>query len=142
MFSITKNVKLNWTGPLWLMIVPFVAYHMVPDINRQTKYFFTTLQRFWPTTVVITMLIYGMTLHYVTLGLPGVPYPENSIFLGWQKMAQQIEYIENETEHYTGLEPLVVGMDKYRVASELAFYRTKNQKDPMDHLENEGVLFT
>lgn len=141
-FSITRSVKLNWTGPLWLMIVPFVAYYMIPDINRQTKRFFTTLQRFWPTTVVITILIYGMTLHYVVLGLPGVPYPENSIFLGWQKMAQQIEYIENEVEHYTGLEPLVVGMDKYRVASQLAFYRTKNQKDPVDQLENEGVLFT
>ncbi len=141
-FSITRNVKLSWTGPLWLVMVPFVAYYMAPDINRQTKRFFTTLQHFWPATVFITTLIYCMTLHYVVLGLPGVPYPENSMFLGWQKMAQQIEYIENEIEHDTGLEPLVVGMDKYRVASELAFYRTKNQKDPMNQLENEGVLFT
>ncbi|MBW2013783.1 MAG: glycosyltransferase family 39 protein [Deltaproteobacteria bacterium] len=141
-FSITRNVKLSWTGPLWLMIVPFVAYYMVPDINRQTKCFFTALQRFWPATVVITTLIYCLTLHYVVLGLPGVPYPTNSIFLGWQKMAQQIESIENEIEHYTGLEPLVVGMDKYRVASELAFYRTKIEKDPVEQLENEGVLFT
>ena len=141
-FSITRNVKLSWTGPLWLMIVPFVAYYMVPDINRQTHRFFTNLQRFWPTTVIFTLLIYCLTLHYVVLGLPGVPYPENSIFLGWEKMAQQIESIENKIEHYTGLEPLVVGMDKYRVASELAFYRTKNQKDPMDQIENEGVLFT
>ena len=141
-FSITRNVKLSWTGPSWLMIVPFFAYYMVPNINRQTQCFFTTLQRFWPATVVITMLIYCMTLHYVVLGLPGVPYPENSIFLGWEKMAQQIEYIENEIEHYTGLEPLVVGMDKYRVASELAFYRTKIKKDPVEQLENEGVLFT
>ncbi|MGD9244675.1 MAG: glycosyltransferase family 39 protein [Desulfobacterales bacterium] len=141
-FSITRNVKLSWTGPLWLMIVPFVAYYMVPDINRQTKRFFTTLQRFWPTTVVITIVIYCLTLHYVVLGLPGVPYPENSIFLGWEEMAQQIESIENKIEHYTGLEPLVVGMDKYRVASQLAFYRTKIEKDPVEQLENEGVLFT
>jgi dolichol-phosphate mannosyltransferase len=33
-------------------------------------------------------------------------------------------------------------MDKYRVASELAFYRTKIKKNPVEQLENEGVLFT
>lgn len=141
-FSITRNVKFNWTGPLWLTMVPFIAYDMVPNINRQTKCFLTTMQRVWPATIVVMMLIYGMTLHYVAIGLPGVPYPENFPLIGWQTMAQQIESVEDELERRTGLEPFVVGMDKYNIASQLSFYRTKNEKDPVEQLENEGVLFT
>ncbi len=137
-FSIARNVKLSWTGPLWLMIVPLMAYSMKPEAGRQTKGFLAALQRAWPATIVITMLIFGMTLHYVVLGLPGIPHPENFI-PDWQKIARHIEDIEKEIENKTGLEPLVVGMDKYRTASQLAFYRTKIKKN---QLENDGVLFT
>ena len=140
-FSIAKNVKLNWTGPLWLMMVPFVACHMLPNINLQTRRFFAFIQRFWPSTIVTAMLIYGMILYYVVLGIPGLPYPENSSFWGWEDMALQIEQIENALEFRTGTEPLVVGLDKYKIASELAFYRTKTERNPGEQ-RNEGVLFT
>jgi dolichol-phosphate mannosyltransferase len=71
------------------------------------------------------MLLYGATLHYFSIGLPGIPYPKNLSYLGWDDLAHQIEHVENEVEHLTGRVPLVVGLDRYKTASGLAFYRTK-----------------
>lgn len=143
LFSITKRVQYDWTGPVWLAILPFIAYDMVANINKKTSRFLKTIQCVWPATIVFLMLFYGIILHYVTLGLPGVPYPENAPLVGWrQTMAKQIESIETELELRTGLEPFVVGMDKYKIASELSFYRSEDKEDSIEYSENEGVLFT
>lgn len=141
-FSLFRSVKLNWTGPLWLAILPFVAYYMVPQMHIQAGRLLGFLQRAWPATIVTLMLFYGVSLHYLGLGLPGVPYPENFSLLGWRDLGQRIEQIEDEIEHSTGLEPLVVGMDPYKTASGLAFYRTQALQDLNDWPENEGVLET
>lgn len=141
-FSLFRSVKLNWTGPLWLVILPFVAYYMVPQTHIHARRLLSFVQRLWPATVVALMLLYGVTLHYLDLGLPGVPYPMDFSLLGWRDLGERIEQIEDEIEHATGLEPLVVGMDKYKTASGLAFYRTQALEDLNDRRENEAVLET
>ena len=63
--------------------------------------------------------------------------------LGWRDFGRQIEEIENQFEYRTGKEPLVIGMDKYKIASGLAFYRTRaDEKHPRLRLTKEGVLYT
>ena len=63
-------------------------------------------------------------LHYLALGLPGVGYNNHIelIPVGWQDLSRQIWSTAATVGTETGVEPLIVGMDRYAIASELAFY--------------------
>ena len=116
---------MNWTGPLWLAAVPFVAQYLSRLKTSSPAPRFAFLIKAWPATIVVVLLLYGATLHYLTLGFPGIPYPKNFLLLGWSDLASQIERIEDGIEGAGGAEPLVVGMDKMQIASGLAFYRNR-----------------
>jgi dolichol-phosphate mannosyltransferase len=141
-FSLTRQIKLSWTGPLWLVLVPFIAYQMVPGVFQDSRRLLRSVQKAWPATIVVMMLLYGAALHYLTLGLPGIPYPQNLSFMGWDDLGRQVERIENEVERQTGKEPLVVGVDLYKTASGLAFYRTRAHMLTDDRDTSEGISGT
>jgi dolichol-phosphate mannosyltransferase len=121
LFSLTKSVKLNWTGPLWLALIPFMARYMVTSESAGRWHDF--LRRAWPVTITALLLFYGIVLQYFTLGLPGIPYFMNMPAVGRRDLGRQVEQLEDEIEARFGVEPLVVGMDRYETASLLAFYR-------------------
>lgn len=140
-FSLARQTKLSWTGPLWLVLLPFIAYQMVPGNFPDSRRILRSVQRAWPATIVLMMLLYGTALHYFTIGLPGLPYPQNLSLLGWNDLGRQIEHIEDEVERQTGREPVVVGLDLYKTASGLAFYRTQTLA-LTGNIDNEGVQKT
>ena len=123
-YSLFHSVKLNWTGPLWLAVLPAVAANILGAASAAPR-LDAVLRRVWVPTVAITLIVYGFGLDYLVLGLPGVGYFSNigSLPIGWEKLGRQAEQIEDHVARETGQEPLVVGMDQYFVASQLAFYR-------------------
>ncbi len=121
-FSLTKEVKLNWTGPLWLSILPFMACTMLSQPSRKTW----LVTKMWPKTLVTLVLCYGALLHYCAIGLPGLSYGNGDFLFGWDDLARQIEQEVDEIAAQAGERPLVAGMDRYKIASGLAFYRNKN----------------
>lgn len=128
-FSLTKEVKLNWTGPLWLALIPYMALTMRELGSRLPADGFIRWQRqLWPVIAVLFMLVYAAGLHYITLGLPGVPLVRGPFLEGWPQLARQVDKIVERFEEETGERPLVVGMDFYQIASSLAFYRTCNAR--------------
>lgn len=137
-FSLFREVELNWSGPAWLALVPLMAHQVVCGFTRSRAV--ALLRKAWVPTAVALFLLFGVTLHYATLGLPLLGYPQGAPVLGWSDLARQVEEIEDGLEATTGYEPLVLGMDKHRIASELAFYRTKLAGK--DDKEGEGVAFT
>jgi dolichol-phosphate mannosyltransferase len=142
-FSVFKTVKLNWTGPVWLGMIPLMAYQMRSGAEFQGGGLLRIIQSAWPKTIVTTLLLYGIGFHYLVLGLPGLAYPENFLLLGWRDFGRQIEEVEEQFENRTGEEPLVIGMDRYKIASGLAFYRTMAVEErPGLCLDKEGVLYT
>ena len=80
----------------------------------------------WLATVTVALLIYGAALHYLVLGLPGIsPSMGTSlkaIPIGWKEFGTEIEKIETDLENATGKEPFRVGMDRYFLSSQIAFY--------------------
>jgi len=124
LFSIKHQPKLNWTCPVWLAIMPALAKYSLPG-ESFTRFRRETLwQRLSMPMLVVLAVIYGGVLHYVSIGLPGVPYPKNTVSsVAWREMGDKVEQIENIVEGETGEKPLIVGMDKYFITSELAFYR-------------------
>ena len=122
--SLFRVSKLNWTGPAWLGLVPFLALLVTPGPQSGVPRLLTWCRRAWPPTIVICLLFYGATLQWLGPGLPGVPYPKDTQFVGWREFAHDVEAVAQRFRRETGQEILVVGMDRNRIASELAYYRT------------------
>jgi len=78
----------------------------------------------WMPTILGLLLIYGAGLHYLVLGLPGVGYDKHIevIPVGWRDLSAHILETADAYREKTGIEPLIVGMDRYAIASELSFY--------------------
>jgi dolichol-phosphate mannosyltransferase len=124
-FSLRHEVKFDWTGALWLAAVPILSSAAVSYGERiPVQETGGSGPKGWVTTWVVLLFIYGAAFHYFVLGLPGLGYTSHMelVPVGWRKLGEQLSIIENDVRRKTGTEPLVVGLDRYETASELAFY--------------------
>lgn len=85
-FSSFRNVKLHWTVPVWLGAVPLLAAAIVRARRGLVR-------ALWPPTITAALLIYGAGFHYLSLGFPGVPYAGETLGVGMQDLARQVEHI-------------------------------------------------
>ena len=78
----------------------------------------------WMPTILVMLLIYGAGLHYLVLGIPGVGYDKHIevIPVGWRDLSAHVLETADANRAESGTEPLIVGMDRYAIASELSFY--------------------
>lgn len=112
-FALTHSPKLNWAGPLWLAVLPGVAAWLVAWADPRTGPR-PWISRVAAATFAFLLLGYGAALHQTVAGAPWL-FP-------WRDLATEIEALDRALETETGRDPLLVGMDKYFIASELAFY--------------------
>ena len=122
-FSLRHDVKLDWTGAPWTAALPLIAAGMISTqtpVSRLKAW----IRAAWPPTLVTMLLIYGAGLHYLVLGLPGLGYSQHIELspVAWREFSGQIADTAAQIRTQTGVEPLIVGMDRYAIASELAFY--------------------
>jgi len=136
-FSLFHDVKINWTGPLWLAVVPAIA-QMITAERQPLR---AIGPRAWGATIAVVLLAFGASLHYLALGLPGIPYPKTlrGLPIAWRQFASEAEQIKNQVKSTMGQEPLLVGMDTYYLSSELAFYDGRN-KDSVDNTAGLGIF--
>ena len=125
LLSIFRETKFHWTAPCWLGIMPYMALTVADNLQFDSNKLFGWVLRAWPATIVICLLLYGVFLHYLALGFPGASYPYNYHLLGWNDFGREIEALVDHLEHEKNEKILIVGMDRNRVASGLAFYRAK-----------------
>jgi dolichol-phosphate mannosyltransferase len=123
--SLFRASKLNWTGPCWLGLIPFLALLISQKTEANSPKLLTWSARAWAATVVILMLIYGAGLHYLSIGLPFTKYPQNTHLMGYAGFGAEIETLVTQLEKERHEPILVVAMDRNKIASGLAFYRTK-----------------
>ena len=123
-FSLRHDVKIDWTGAPWLGAVPALAASIVWFGTGGVRGIRAWVHRAWGPTAVIMLLLYAAGLHYLALGLPGVGYSNHLelVPVGWRDLARQINALGDEIRRRTGQEPVIVGMDRYELASQLAFY--------------------
>jgi dolichol-phosphate mannosyltransferase len=122
LFSLRHEVKLDWTGAPWTAALPAMAFVMMnKDLGgRVTRW----IRAAWMPTILGLMLIYGAGLHYLVLGIPGVGYDKHIevIPVGWRDLSAHVLQTADAYRAESGTEPLIVGMDRYAIASELSFY--------------------
>jgi dolichol-phosphate mannosyltransferase len=122
-FSLRHEVKLDWTGAMWTAALPLMASGMVNGAQPVAG-FGRFIRAAWMPTLVTLLLIYGAGLHYLVLGLPGVGYDKHieAIPVGWRDLSAHIAATADTDRRETGRDVLVVGMDRYAIASEISFY--------------------
>jgi dolichol-phosphate mannosyltransferase len=128
-FSLRHEVKLDWTGAPWVAALPVMAAGMIPA-GTKLRGLRGWIRAAWTPTLVTLLLIYGAGLHYLTLGLPGLGYGRHIelVPVGWRDLSRRISEIAAGVRRDTGVDPLIVGMDRYAIASELAFYGAEQTK--------------
>jgi dolichol-phosphate mannosyltransferase len=126
LFSLRHEVKLDWTGAPWIASLPVFAAGIVQPLHRTGR----AIARAWAPTVIAVVLLYGAGLVYLTRGIPGMGYGRHAelVPVGWRELGRDVGAIAAEIARRTGTDPLIVGMDRYAIASELAFYRSDRAK--------------
>jgi dolichol-phosphate mannosyltransferase len=123
-FSLRHDVKIDWTGAPWLGAVPALATSIVWFGTKGVRGIRAWVYSAWGPTAVFMLLLYAVGLHYLALGLPGVRYSSRLelVPVGWRDLGRQINAIADDVRRQTGMEPVIVGMDRYELASQLTFY--------------------
>jgi dolichol-phosphate mannosyltransferase len=123
-FSLRHEAKLDWTGALWTGAVPVLAFGLVSYAEVFRTGMLGKIRSAWTPTVVLLLLTFGALLHYLVLGLPGIAYSSRmeNLPVGWKELGRNIGGVVAELRVAEGVTPLVVGMDRYMLASEIAFY--------------------
>jgi len=143
LFSLRHEVKLDWTGALWTAALPILAVGMVRTLAPPSGVH-AWIRGAWAPTLLTVLLIYGAGLHYLVLGLPGLGYSKHIelIPVGWRDLSRQVGETAAQYRMKSGVDPLIVGMDRYAIASELAFYGAERTQAEVPTSSNhlfEGV---
>jgi dolichol-phosphate mannosyltransferase len=117
--SIFDSQRFHWTGPVWLAMLPTMAW-MIGQTGDSG--IVARLRAAWKPTIALCIFSYALALHYVVLGIPGIPYGMLSERYFWREATNEVEQIVAEVRRQSGQEPIVVGMSKWSVAAPLSFY--------------------
>ena len=130
LYSLLYKPKINWTAPVWLAAIPLLAWEMVPLRGQVEGSFARFIRRSWMPTIIALLLIHGASFYYISLGLPGAgPMTAGRLFGEWRSLANEVEMIKRRVELETGSKPVIVGMDKNFISSELSFYEREGARN-------------
>jgi len=155
-FSLRHQVKLDWTGAPWVAVLPLLSAEMLwPGTASKTAPHTPAgtlshdgrgalrnwVRSSWRLNLGTMMLLYAGGLYYLTQGLPGVGYSAHIELLpvGWRAVADQVVDAAQESRRQTGVDPVIAGLDRYAIASEIAFYG--GQRLPAPPLTTSAHLF-
>ena len=126
-FSLRHDVKLDWTGAPWTAALPLMAFGAEPHGPGSMSRW---LRRAWPVTLICMLLIYGAGFYHLVRGIPGLGVTGHTELLPveWRDFGRQIDGIADTVRARYGDDLLVVGMDRYAIASERAFYSHDRSK--------------
>jgi dolichol-phosphate mannosyltransferase len=128
LFSLRHQVKLDWTGAPLVAALPLLSAAMVSSGGKLGG-LRGWVRAAWGPTLAALLLIYAAGLYYLVLGWPGLGYAAHIEILpvGWRDLSRQILAAAQDSQRRSGEFPVIVGMDRYAIASEIAFQGTRLQ---------------
>ena len=123
-FSLSHRTKMSWTGPIWLALVPVFAAQIAKAPERALWGIHWLRPRLWIPLMALLAVFYGGMMAYMSTGLPLIPYPSRTVKpVAWEEMGKEIDRILDDLEKTEGKEPLLIGIDRHFITSEVSFYR-------------------
>ncbi len=125
-FSLTNRVKLNWTGPLWLAVIPAIASGLVTLTAGPPS----LLRRAWNGNIAVLVILYVAFLTHLSFGIPGLGYAKDMSLMpvGWSEMGRALEARRAAVPPPASGRVLLVGLDRNFIASEAAFYHSRQRE--------------
>jgi dolichol-phosphate mannosyltransferase len=124
--SVMFDVHVDWTAPGYLSLFPLVCSRTMGYLRlsiRQKSFA-------WPWAATLSVVgCVGFNIVcplYLLLIMPSTGRPQ--VFGPYHQLAMLVQHYELQLEQQTHREPLIIGRGKYRLASELAFYRSQMEK--------------
>jgi len=119
-FSLFHEIVVDWLGPAWIAALPFMAYCIVHARDIWAKGLFARLRGAWLPTLLALLIFDCLRFQYFAAGIPGLGYGDHpeDVPVGWRELGRQVHSIAQ----HAASRPLIVGMDRYFLAGELAFY--------------------
>ena len=138
--SLANQTKLNWTGPVWLAVLPWVAHSMIERRSRCSRRVLSPLKGAWAATIAAGVVLIPVGLSWILVGAPGFRGESwYKLPVAWEEFGRAVEALELKVEAETGHEPLIVGVDQYWVASEASFYDVPGV-DSLNEFAGRGVI--
>lgn len=129
-FGVLTATKFHWIVPVWLSLLPMLAATVHAPAQAPPPAPVRALHAAWPPVLLASLILVGAGMHYVALGLPGVPWREHRLgYLGWPEIAAEVDALEQELESRTGQRPIVAGLAKWGIAAALSFHDVDGRRD-------------
>ncbi|NDY94605.1 glycosyltransferase family 39 protein [Wenzhouxiangella limi] len=134
-------IKFHWTLPPWIAMLPLImnalAWPIWPE-RRPVGRLHGLLIRAWSPTVVGLVLAYGLLLHFLTLGLPGLKTTDfGTGYLGWPEIAAELNELEHQVAVAAGKPPLLAAASKWGGAAALAFHHPDGRHN---HITGQNLI--
>ena len=121
--SLFRNTKFNWTAPIWIPLLPFIAASLLRPATASDAARGRRIARHPAGFAVGLLVFFALSLYHLGLGIPGVPYTRGLSGVGWRGLGVRVEAMANERTRPDGSRPYVVGINRDTTPSWLTFYR-------------------
>jgi len=123
--ALENEPRYNWTGPLWITLLPMLAWLVVNAKEIRWRWIGFILNKFTAPLLFLLIGVYALLLHFISIGLPGTPFPGSAArLLGWPEVSRNMLSIQQQLPA-SEARVIIAGMDKYFIASKLSYYGTE-----------------
>ena len=130
--------RYNWTGPLWITLLPMLAWLLANVNNLRWRPLAASLKLLGRPLLFGLLCLYAVLLHFLAIGLPGVDYPRSMArLIGWPEVARNIEKLREQLPDKDSV--VTIGLDKYFIASKLSYYGTPEYLGDHKKLDVSGI---
>jgi len=140
-YGLFTVIKFHWTLPAWIALLPMITTALVRHIwpgTQPLSRLHALIMKAWTPTVITLMIGYGLLLHYLTLGLPGLKTTDfGSGYLGWEQTTEAVRQLEDRIIRETGQRPIIASTDKWSGAAALAWHY---RPDGFDHITGQNLI--
>jgi len=126
-YGTSTMIKFHWTLPPWIALFPMIAGLLNRDLWDAGRNRLGRLHRglisAWVPSILALVLAYGLLLHALTLGVPGLRVSDfGTGYLTWEEASREVERIASEIERSTGQRPIIASTTKWNGAAALAWH--------------------
>lgn len=117
LFSLNHEINLNWIGPLFLALIPWLAA-LIADIPKK--------RTVWLKTTLALLICYSITLLVATFNTSEQVQQKLLIkVIAWEPLIKEFYEVAQRIEDTTSKPVIFIPLDNFPIASELSFYQAK-----------------
>ncbi|WP_173238322.1 glycosyltransferase family 39 protein [Legionella antarctica] len=117
LFSLNHEINLNWIGPLFLALIPWLAL-LIANNSRNHS--------IWLGAAFSLLLCYSCAFMLATFNSSRLVQEKLFIkVVAWESLIRKFHHIAEQVEVQTKKTPIFIPLDNFPISSELAFYQSK-----------------